>query len=78
MKWTSIGRLRNGAIFETRDGIRAVKSEYHYPNGGCECVLLSSGEYAHFCQDDSIERFEQGRRHNATHVHEILLPKGIT
>jgi hypothetical protein len=26
----------------------AVKSEYHYPDGAPECVLLDSGEYAHF------------------------------
>lgn len=42
--------LRNGAIFVTKDGIRAVKSEYRYSNENpeCECVLLASGEYAHF------------------------------
>lgn len=42
--------LRPGAIFVTRDGVRAVKTQYHYPNGQCECVLLKSGEYAHFEQ----------------------------
>ena len=42
--------LRNGAIFETKDGIKAVKSEYRYSNENleCECILLASGEYAHF------------------------------
>lgn len=43
--------LRNGAIFATQNGIKAVKSEYVYsnkPNSQCECVLLESGEYAHF------------------------------
>lgn len=40
--------LRPGALFVTPKGVYAVKSEYHYPNGECECVLLESGEYAHF------------------------------
>lgn len=40
--------LRPGAIFMTPKGDYAVKSEYHYPSGQCECVLLSSGEYAYF------------------------------
>jgi hypothetical protein len=53
--------LRPGAIFVTRDGCYAVKSEYLYPNGVCECVLLASGEYAHF---------EQGNR---TLVREVRL-----
>ena len=45
--------LRNGAIFETKDGTKAVKSEYHYDNGSqCQCVLLESGEYAHFNDAD--------------------------
>jgi hypothetical protein len=55
--------LRPGAIFETRDGVRAVKSEYRYPNGGCMCILLTSGEAAHFSRD--------GARHNATEVCEV-------
>lgn len=47
--WLPLGELRCGAIFETRDGIHAVKSEYWYDNGGApECILLGSGEYAHF------------------------------
>jgi hypothetical protein len=32
----------------TPDGVAAVKSEYRYPNGEPVCVLLESGEYAHF------------------------------
>jgi hypothetical protein len=49
--WVKLGELREGALFETREGIRAVKSEYHYgndPGSQCQCVLLESGEYAHF------------------------------
>lgn len=46
--WMLLEFLPDGAIFETRDGCRAVKSEYNYPNGQPECVLLASGEYAHF------------------------------
>jgi hypothetical protein len=45
---TTLDALRRGAVFMTRDGIAAVKSEYHYPNGAPQCVLLESGEYAHF------------------------------
>ena len=35
--WITLAELRNGAVFETRGGVRAVKSEYHYPYGGIEC-----------------------------------------
>lgn len=48
-QWVELRNLRCGAIFETKSGIRAVKSEYHYSDvTQCECVLLESGEYAHF------------------------------
>jgi hypothetical protein len=51
-----LGDLPKGAIFETvNGGIRAVKSEYVYPDGQCECVLLVSGEYAHFPDGNSEE-----------------------
>lgn len=50
--WTTLRGLPVGAIFETRDGVRAVKTEYHYPNGNIESVLLESGEYAHFLDGD--------------------------
>ncbi|BCL83132.1 hypothetical protein ccbrp13_55970 [Ktedonobacteria bacterium brp13] len=43
--------LRPGAVFVTDDGVYAVKSEYRYsshPTAQCECILLDSGEYAHF------------------------------
>jgi hypothetical protein len=51
--FTTLDELPNGAIFEMNDPryeepIRAVKSEYNYPNGAPQCVLLASGEYAHF------------------------------
>lgn len=63
--WVTLGNLRKGAIFETQKGVRAVKSEYRYPNGGCECVLLASGEYAHFG--------EPGENHNDVLVREIKI-----
>ena len=47
-KWIWLKTLRKGAIFETKDGIKAIKSEYAYDNGNPQCVLLESGEYAHF------------------------------
>lgn len=48
--WLRLSSLRPGAVFKTRDGIMAVKSEYHYSNHNPQplCVLLASGEYAHF------------------------------
>lgn len=47
--WIRLEDLPPGSLFETQSGIRAVKSEYHYSAGGqCMCVLLASGEYAHF------------------------------
>lgn len=54
-------------MFETKDGCRAIKSEYRYPNGGHECVLLASGEYAHFAQHIKDPK-EQAQAHNATMV----------
>jgi hypothetical protein len=46
----TLASLRPGALFVTHDGIMAVKSEYVYSsdNPQCECILLESGEYAHF------------------------------
>lgn len=52
----SLRDLRPGAVFVVLEsGTMAVKSEYHYPapSGSsqetqCECILLESGEYAHF------------------------------
>lgn len=46
--WIRLHELPRGAVFETIDGTRAVKSEYGYDNGGCLCILLASGAYAHF------------------------------
>lgn len=47
--------LRKGALFKTTEGVKAVKSEYYYSSAWphtketqCLCVLLASGEYAHF------------------------------
>ncbi len=50
-EWVMLKDLRPGAVFVTREGVYAVKSEYRYSNeplAQCECVLLASGEYAHF------------------------------
>jgi hypothetical protein len=62
--WLTLEKLPKGAIFETEEGCRAVKSEYHYgnaPDSQWQCVLLASGEYAHFPEK------------NRTRVREILL-----
>ena len=50
-----LGTLRPGAIFKTKAGFLAVKSEYHYsnnPDAQCLCILLESGEFAHFPKKD--------------------------
>lgn len=49
-KEVTLEELRPGAIFVTRNGTYAVKSEYRYSsdNRDCQCILLDSGEYAHF------------------------------
>jgi hypothetical protein len=50
-EWTTLDELRKGALFVTQDGTYAVKSEYRYsndPQSQCLCILLESGEYAHF------------------------------
>lgn len=47
--WMQLDDIPTGALFETRDGVIAMKSEYHYDNGSqWQCVLYASGEYAHF------------------------------
>lgn len=50
-KQTTLAELRPGAVFVTRDGTYAVKSEYRHELQ-CECVLLASGEYAWFKDRD--------------------------
>lgn len=51
--WSTLAALDAGTVFETLAGVRAVKSEYRYPNGEPLCVLLASGEYAHFDEPDA-------------------------
>lgn len=48
--WQTLDDIPPGSLFETEDGIRAVKSEYHYDNHNPQplCILLTSGEFAHF------------------------------
>ena len=56
-KWTTLDDLRPGAVFITREGIKAVKSEYKYSDGQSqwECILLASGEFAHFPEKNQTE-----------------------
>jgi hypothetical protein len=59
--FTSLGSLQPGSLFETPHGLLAVKTAYRYSNKGqCQCVLLHSGEYAHFPQGDDtpVRRIE--------------------
>uniref|UniRef100_A0A6M3KJK8 Uncharacterized protein n=1 Tax=viral metagenome TaxID=1070528 RepID=A0A6M3KJK8_9ZZZZ len=48
--WVRLVNLRSGAVFVTRDGILAVKTEYRYTSHNPQpmCILLDSGQYAHF------------------------------
>ncbi len=73
-KWTTLQALPVGAVFETLTGTRAVKSEYHYSDEypAIQCVLLASGEYAHFSPHGSTG-FERAERHNNTIVREIAV-----
>ena len=54
-KWIPLGDLRKGAIFETKKGTRAMKTEYHTFAAGtqCDCYLLNGGETAHFLNKDN-------------------------
>ncbi len=49
-RWTTLRELRPGAVFETREGIKAVKSEYRCSHQNLQflCILLESGKYVHF------------------------------
>jgi hypothetical protein len=53
-EWIPLADLRPGAVFTTKDGILAMKTEYSTFNGGieCDCYLLASGEAAHFKNKD--------------------------
>ena len=53
--WVRLVNLRPGAVFVTRDGVMAVKSGYFYSNHNPQpqCILLASGEYAHFPELDN-------------------------
>lgn len=71
--WIPLSDLPNGAVFETKDGVRAVKSEYCYDNDGAiECVLLASGEYAHFAQGIADSK-RRAKAHNATMVRPLAV-----
>lgn len=74
--WIPLHQLPRGAVFETRCGTRAVKSEYRYPTGGIECILLASGEYAHFSQGIKDPE-EQARAHNATLVRPLAVVSSL-
>lgn len=63
-EWQTIADIPKGSIFETPDGILAVKSEYTQPSGQSQCVLLSSGEYS---------GFEGGNTHRARPIDVDLL-----
>jgi hypothetical protein len=48
-EWITLEELREGAVFETESGTLAIKTEYYYDTSSQPmCVLLESGEFAHF------------------------------
>jgi len=60
--WTTTAQLPPGTLFETEDGIRAVKSNSCFAGSGpWQCVLLDTGEYAKFVDG------------NQTRVREIII-----
>jgi hypothetical protein len=57
IEWIPLRDLLPGFVFVTERGTLAVKSEYHLTGGKCMCILLQSGEYAHFEHgDDTLVR----------------------
>lgn len=58
VEWVRLEDLPPGFVFVTQKGVLAVKSEYHDSFAGHRmCVLLQSGEYAHFADgDDTLVR----------------------
>ena len=56
-EWMALEDLPPGAVFETRDGVLAVKSEYHYGDSDTQsqCILLDGGEFAHFPEKNAIK-----------------------
>jgi hypothetical protein len=57
-EWQKLDDIDPGEIFETKEGVRAVKSEYKYsnePHSQWKCILLESGEYAHFDKKNDTE-----------------------
>lgn len=47
---TTLEALPAGTLFRTDAGVVALKTQYHYTNHNPQpmCILLGSGEYAHF------------------------------
>lgn len=66
--WTTLDKLRKGAVFETKDGILAVKGEWTYDTlSQYACIRLDNGAYAYFSD------------RNETLVREIVVPEhGLT
>ena len=47
--FSRLDNLPPGMVFVTRDGVLAVKSHYRQsPDSQWQCILLETGEYAHF------------------------------
>ncbi len=47
-KWVSLYELREGAIFETKDGTKSMKTAYPRPGGEYECYRLADGRRIYF------------------------------
>ncbi len=68
--WIPLEALRQGAVFETRTGLRALKTDARYALGSCECVLHENGTRLYFDTGGGAAQ------HNATEVRELsyILP----
>jgi hypothetical protein len=64
-RWMRLHALRDGAVFETTDGIRAIKSQYR-PYDAIECTRLSNGSRVSFGGLPEA--------HNNVLVREIVIP----
>ncbi len=51
-EWMRLRQLQPGFVFVTLGGTLAVKSEHRMLGGKCMCIMLGSGEYAHFAEGD--------------------------
>ena len=52
-EWTTLEMLQPSAVFKTRDGVLAIKTNRYMANAQSECTLLANGERAYFLDGNS-------------------------